>query len=315
MFEQVIITAARVARSPGRRFWKHPVTRITVYFGLCGLLLLGLGGAVWGGLMAARVHLWPDDESTIALSYAAAAAAVVLAYVLMVRRVDGRPLASAGLTLKAIGTETGAGLLLGGGLFSAVIAVMECYGSYHVGGVNWHFEPLVPLGLFLALGIFQEVPMRGYLLQALERRWGTAWAVGVTSALFGLLHLGAPVDGLTTAQWLVGPVLIMFETGLLFAGGYLLTRRLWLPIGLHWGWNFFESSVFGLPNTGSWGDAPNTLFQDHVSGPFVLTGGTFGPEASLPCFAVGTLAGILLLLLSWHRGQWQAGLTRGDTEP
>ncbi len=305
MPEQVVTTAARAARSPGRRFWSHPVTRIAAYFGLSGLFLLGLGGAVWGGLSAARVHLWPDDESTIALSYAVAAAAVVLAYVLMVRRVDGRSLASSGLALKGMLTETGAGLLMGGGLFCAVIGVMEVCGSYRVGGVNRHFEPLAPLGLFLALGIFQEVPMRGYLLQTIEKRWGTAAAVGVTSALFGLLHLGAPVDGLTTAQWLIGPVLIMFETGLLFAGGYLLTRRLWLPIGLHWGWNFFESSVFGLPNTGSWGNAPNTLFQDHTSGPFLLTGGAFGPEASLPCLVVGTSAGVLLLWLAWRRGQWQ----------
>lgn len=305
MSEQVITTAARPDRSLGRRFWSHPVTRIVAYFGLCGMLLLGLGGAVWGGLTAARVHLWPDDESTIALSYAVAAAAVVLAYVVMVRRVDGRSLASAGLALKGMLTETGAGLVIGAGLFSVVIAVMECLGSYRIDGVNWHFQPLVPLSLFFALGLFQEVPMRGYLLQTIERRGGTAWAVGVTSALFGLLHLGAPVDGLTTAQWLVGPVLIMFETGLLFAGGYLLTRRLWLPIGLHWGWNFFESSVFGLPNTGSWGDAPNTLFQDRTSGPFLLTGGAFGPEASLPCLVVGTAAGVLLLWLAWRRGQWQ----------
>ncbi len=304
MSEPVI--AARAVSSWGRRLWNHPVTRILAYFGLCGLFLAGFGGAVWGGLSLARVHLWPDDESTIALGYAVGALAVVLAYVLMVRRVDGRSLASAGLTLRGMAWETGAGLLIGGGLFCTVIAVMECFGSYRVGGVNRHFEPLVPLSLFLVLGIFQEIPMRGYFLQTIERRWGTVWAVGVTAAVFGLLHLGASVDGLTTAQWLVGPVLIMFETGLLFAGGYLLTRRLWLPIGLHWGWNFFESSIFGLPNTGSWGDAPNTLFQDRTSGPFLLTGGAFGPEASLPCLVVGTAAGVLLLWLAWRRGQWQS---------
>ncbi len=304
MFEQV--NAAQTVPSWGRRLWNHPVTRILAYFGLCGLLLLGFGGAVWGGLSLARVHLWPDDESTIAPGYAIAALAVVLAFVVMVRRVDGRSLASAGLRLRGMLTETGAGLVIGGGLFCAVIGVMECFGSYRIGGVNGHFQPLVPLGLFLALGIFQEVPLRGYLLQTIERRWGTSWAVGVTSALFGLLHLGAAVDGLTTAQWLLGPILITFETGLLFAGGYLLTRRLWLPVGLHWGWNFFESSVFGLPNTGSWGDAPNTLFLDRTSGPFLLTGGAFGPEASLPCLVVGTTAGVILLWLAWRRGQWQS---------
>ncbi len=303
MSEQV--TAVRAVPSWGRRLWNHPVTRIVAYFGLSGLLGLGLSGAVWGALTLTQVHLWPDDESTIALSYAVAALAVVLAYVVMVRRVDNRSLAAAGLALRGMLTETGAGLLMGGGLFCAVIAVMECFGSYRIGGVNGYFQPLAPLGLFLALSFFQEVPLRGYLMQTVERRWGTAWAVAVSSALFGLLHLGATVDGLTTVQWLLGPLLITFETGLLFAGGYLLTRRLWLPVGLHWGWNFFETSIFGVPNTGSWGDAPNTLFQDRTSGPFLLTGGAFGPEASLPCLVVGTSAGVLLLWLAWRRGQWQ----------
>ena len=176
MSEQV--TAARAVPSWGRRLWNHPITRIFAYFGLSGLFGLGLGGTVWGGLILAQVHLWPDDESTIALGYAVAALAVVLAYVLMVGRVDKRSLASAGLTLRGMVREMWAGLLMGGGLFCAVIGVMECFGSYRVGGVNLHFQPLVPLSLFLALSLFQEVPLRGYLLQTVERRWGTAWAVG-----------------------------------------------------------------------------------------------------------------------------------------
>ena len=156
------------------------------------------------------------------------------------------------------------------------------------------------------MAVFQEVAVRGYIFQTLERRWGTGIALAGSAAFFGLAHLGSPVEGLTTVQWLVGPAFIGVETGLLFTAAYLLTRRLWLPIGIHWGWNFFESSIYGAANTGSWGDNPNTLFADRFAGPFLLTGGPFGPEASLICLAVGGYAGLLLLRLAIRKGQWRS---------
>ena len=95
------------------------------------------------------------------------------------------------------------------------------------------------------------------------------------------------------------------ETGLLFTAAYLLTRRLWLPIGLHWGWNFFETSIYGTANSGAWEDDPNTLFAGHTHGPFLLTGGAFGPEASVIGLCVGSYAGLLLLRLAIRRGRWR----------
>ena len=283
------------------------MTRILAFMGLALAFLVGLGLLGRAALMAAGVRSPLSGEATTTLGYACAAAATVLAYVVMVRRADRRSLASAGLTVRGLFSETGIGLLIGGGVFSAVMGMMRAVGVYHIGGVNPHFHPFIPLLLFLFLAVFQEVAVRGYIFQTLERRWGTGIALAGSVVFFGLAHLGSPVDGLTTAQWLVGPAFISVETGLLFTAAYLLTRRLWLPIGIHWGWNFFETSIYGAANTGSWGNEPNTLFSDRFTGPFLLTGGPFGPEASVICLVIGTYAGVLLLRLAIRKGQWRPG--------
>jgi len=293
--------------SRGRQFWASPITRILAFLGLALLFLLGIILLARAVLMAAGSHSPLSGEVTNTLGYACAAAAVTLAYVVMVRRADRRSLLSAGLTARGLFSETGIGLLLGGGVFSAVMGMMRAVGTYHIGGVNPHFRPPVPLLLFLFLAIFQEIAVRGYIFQTLERRWGTGIALAGSTTFFGLAHLGSSVDGLTTLQRLVGPVFISVETGLLFTAAYLLTRRLWLPIGIHWGWNFFESSIYGAANTGSWGNERNTLFSDRFTGPFLLTGGPFGPEASVICLVIGAYAGLLLLRLSIRKGQWRAG--------
>ncbi len=293
------------ATSLSRRIWNSPVTRILAFFGLSAIFALVIGFGLKGIIKAAPSRLYLGNEPTTLLGYVCLAAATLLAYGIMVRRADKRSRASAGLTPQGIFSETGIGLLIGGGVFSAVIGMMRAVGVYHIAGVNPHFHPLIPLLLFLCLAVWQEVAVRGYLFQTLERRWGSGIALIASSIFFGLAHLGSPVNGLTTLQWLVGPIFITFETGLLFTAAYLLTRRLWLPIGLHWGWNFFESSIYGAPNTGAWCDDPNTLFHDHFTGPFLLTGGPFGPEASVICLVIGTYAGLLLLRMAIRKGQWR----------
>ena len=72
----------------------------------------------------------------------------------------------------------------------------------------------------------------------------------------------------------------------------MVTRALWLPIGLHFAWNFFQGPVFGFPVSGT---QTSTLLQLEPVGPELLTGGRFGPEASL----VGVAAELLGIALLW----------------
>jgi membrane protease YdiL (CAAX protease family) len=309
--ERPIAGAMPLASPPplSRRFWGFPITRILIFFAVYVLLLLFIGLGLHEVLKALSQPQNLNESLTTTLGYGCMALAVVLALAVMVKWFDKRSLASAGLTFRGIFSETGIGLLIGGGVFSAVIGLMQAVGVYHIAGVNPHFHPQLPLVMFFFLAVFQEIAVRGYLFQTLETRWGTLVALITSTLFFGLAHLGSPVEGLTTLQWLVGPVFIAFETGLLFTAAYLLTRRLWLPIGLHWGWNFFESSIYGTANTGTGGDDPNTLFYDYTHGSFALTGGPFGPEASLICLIVGTYAGVLLLRMAIRKGQWRGAIT------
>ena len=85
-------------------------------------------------------------------------------------------------------------------------------------------------------------------------------------------------------------VLGLVLAGLFLAFGYLRTRQLWLPIGLHIGWNFFEGTIFGFQVSGL-SEMPS-LIRQTVQGPELVTGGLFGPEAGLvvlPAMALGVL--------------------------
>ena len=101
---------------------------------------------------------------------------------------------------------------------------------------------------------------------------------------FGIEHLSNP-----NSSWVA--VAGIFFIGLFFAYGYLRTKQLWLPIGIHVGWNFFENAVFGFPVSGF--DRPG-LFRITVSGPDLWTGGAFGPEAGLVMLPI-CLLGVILV--------------------
>ena len=281
------------------------MTEILIFAAVSAVILAALGLPLLAVFHFTHVTIDPNRERgglTVEFCFAAAA---VLGYAIVTRRIDRRTLAAAGLTAQGFFSETAIGLLIGGGVFSAVIAMMAAFGLYRTGAMNPHFRPTLPLELFLCIAVFQEVAVRGCIFQTLERRYGSGIALVASSLFFGLLHLGIPIPGLSAGQTLVGPLFLSLETGLLFSAAYLLTRRLWLPIGLHWGWNFFETSIYGTANSGAWDNDPNTLFAGHTHGPFFLTGGAFGPEAGIIGLGVGSYAGILLLRLAIRRGQWR----------
>jgi membrane protease YdiL (CAAX protease family) len=108
--------------------------------------------------------------------------------------------------------------------------------------------------------------------------------VVISSALFGILHIGNP-----NATWT--SVLGILFAGVFLAFGYLRTRRLWLSIGLHIGWNFFEGVVFGFPVSGM---KTYSLLNIVVNGPRSWTGGPFGPEGGLVLIP-GLLLGFALV--------------------
>jgi len=289
----------------GRRFWAFPVTRIVVFLLLLLALGLALGLPLALVLRAAHVPVVQGTEIGALLAEGVFAAAAVGAFLLMVRFADKRSAASAGLMRRGLALETGLGLLGGALLFSLVIGALAALGAYHVNGINPHARFLVPLLLFLLVAVSEEIVFRGYIFQTLEGRWGTGIALVVSALLFGLIHLTNPISGLTLGQKLVGPLFLVIEASIPMTAAFLLTRRMWLPIGIHWGWNLFESAVYGSADSGLPATPLYTLLQSRLSGPFPVTGGAFGPEASVVCFVISTAAGLFLLRQAIRRGQWR----------
>jgi membrane protease YdiL (CAAX protease family) len=139
-----------------------------------------------------------------------------------------------------------------------------------------------------SVAVTEEVLFRGVIYRIVEERTGSVIAIVVSSLLFGLTHL------LNGGATLWGTLAIAVEGGAMLAVAYAATRSLWLPIGLHFAWNFAESGIFGSTVSGST-DSETGLLRTVLSGPAALTGGGFGPEASLFALLCCLVPTLLLL--------------------
>ncbi|MEE8119898.1 MAG: type II CAAX endopeptidase family protein [Anaerolineales bacterium] len=147
------------------------------------------------------------------------------------------------------------------------------------------------LSAFILVGISEEIFSRGYHLQNLMDGLNLHWALFLSSSVFALLHFFNPSSSLMSTLGLLA-------AGYFLAYGWVRTRRLWLPIGLHIGWNFFEGNVFGFQVSGL--DTFRLLLHT-PSGPEFITGGTFGPEAGLIAIPAMLLGAWLVKLYTRER--------------
>src|SRR5260221_6185608 len=142
--------------------------------------------------------------------------------------------------------------------------------------------------------VMEELLFRGILFRWIEEFGGSWAALIVTSALFGL------ADSQNPGAPLFSSFAIAVEAGLLLGGAYMLTRSLWMPIGLHAAWNFTQGPILGVPVSGN---HVHGLFQAKLSGPVILSGGAFGLEASIIALAVCAAAGLWFVYLAIRRGE------------
>jgi hypothetical protein len=187
-----------------------------------------------------------------------------------------------------------AGILITFFMMGLIYLIEWSFGWLKLEGFAWQTEAISSVilstlgyfGIFILVGWNEELLYRGYRLQNLSDGLNPIWGVVISSLWFGIAHLGNPN---THAKALVATGI--FLAGVFLAYGYVTTRQLWLPIGLHLGWNFFEGVGFGFPVSGL--DIYH-LTRITVSGPELWTGGAFGPEAGLVLLP-GILLGVILI--------------------
>ena len=184
---------------------------------------------------------------------------------------------------------------------AVVIATVGRGLRFSLNHVEWAsmLRSMIGSGVMLFVAAFAEEAMfRGYALQTLSRA-KLAWlGVLLTLALFGVAHVTNPnvVPGFTFANTSLA--------GLWLAVAYLRTRSLWLPLGVHWAWNWALGWFFGLPISGL-SLVSHPLLAASDKGPFWLTGGNYGIEGGLACTIALALCTVFL---------WRTSLVSPDPE-
>ncbi|GAB7092639.1 hypothetical protein JCM18237_29100 [Halorubrum luteum] len=235
-----------------------------------------------------------DLASPLAFGVTAVAAGVAVCLVLypVARFIDRRRFSDYGLRIdRDWWIDLGFGLALGVGLQAAVFAVGWTAGWFTVVGAFRAPGSFLPafaglLVLFLVVGVYEELLVRGWLLTNLAEGFRFAGrgpavlvALVLSSGVFGLLHAGNP--GATPLS-----IAVISLAGVLLAAGYLLTGELAIPIGIHVTWNLAQGGLFGHGVSGL--DVTVTVLATETTGPALWTGGGFGPEGGLlGLFAVG----------------------------
>lgn len=173
------------------------------------------------------------------------------------------------------------GFLLSGFMVALIFVSLDYGGLLEVDHVGWTGNRAPAAGLALWLfGI------------------GLWWAVALMCVFYGVVHMPNPNSTLLSGT-------LIAVIGFLRIYGWLRTSQLWLTMGMHAGWNFFQGPIFGFHVSGT---DINTLVTHTVSGPDWVTGGPFGPEAGVVCLPAILLA--LLAMTLWSARQPASGRAR-----
>jgi uncharacterized protein len=270
--------------------WKRIVDFPLVVMVIAIVLLIAANAV---GIIVARFLPQMDSLARLALTAALDIALALAVYKLVIVKLGERPRDD--LKLAEAPRGLGLGLLAGLAIFSAVVGVAALFDVYNIVG-SGGTEQLLRILIAAAIlpGFMEELLFRGVLFRWIEEFAGSWAALFVTSALFGLAHIVNP-----NATWF-SSFTIAVEAGVLLGGAYMLTRSLWVPIGLHAAWNFTQGFIFDVPVSGI---DQQGLVMARLSGPELLSGGAFGLEASMIALVIATAAGVWLVMLSVKRGE------------
>lgn len=208
------------------------------------------------------------------------------------------------LALRPALAELGSGLAIGALMMSVVVVLL-----WLTGAITIETRAVQSVWRALAMtvqsGVMEEIAFRLIVLRLLWRAFGLEAALLVSAVAFGLAHIVNP-----NASWFAATA-IAIEAGIMLAGFYILTGRIWMSIGVHAGWNFTQGWIYGAAVSGTSLFDGGPLNVEPVAGVSeILSGGGFGPEASLAGLLVGTAVGAFTLRKAWQRGN-----LRGRAEP
>lgn len=258
--------------------------RLRAGWRILGFLIVFYALAIPASLavLAAIPRLALEPAAAGALKGTVVALVATIAVLLARRHLDHQSFVSLGLAP----SRPFADLLFGFGVSAVIVAaaigvqVALGWATVQSGGATTGQAFLVFVGSAATIAWWEELVFRGYVLQNLIEGLGRPSAVTTSVILTGLFHVANPHATVTST-------LIIAAIGYMHIVAYLLTRQLWLTLGLHAGWNFAQGGLFGLPVSGR---PSASVLSTSLTGPSWASGGPFGLEASLPGLIYPVLA-------------------------
>ena len=185
--------------------------------------------------------------------------------------------------------DTGIGFLWGMLMMAAVIGIFALCGWYKIIGCSFNVAFVYRYQMaYFVVAVGEEIVFRGIMFRLLDSQFNLWVALIISAIVFGAAHIINP------NATVVSTVGISLATGVLFGLLFKCYRTLWVPIGIHWSWNFVQGTVTGCPVSGG---APDySILQSVTSGPELFTGGLFGPEASIITMIAGLAPCIWLVI-------------------
>jgi membrane protease YdiL (CAAX protease family) len=238
----------------------------------------------------------PSLEAWSPVVAAGVLALLVLAATAIMAKIEGSPVLSYGFIDKHRLSRFLLGVAGGVAALSALVLALRMSGWLIFDGRALHGMSAWSYGLqwgiaFLLTALFEESLLRGYLQSTLTRGVGFWWAAVLLSLAFGATHLANHGESPIGIFSVVG-------AGLLFCLSLWLTKSLYWAVGLHAGWDWSQSYLYGVPDSGQ--VASGHLFATHPSGALIWSGGPTGPEGSI--YMIPTLAAIALgLWIAWSQ--------------
>ena len=191
---------------------------------------------------------------------------------LFMKFIDRKPLMSLGLKYEGFQQDFKFGLILGAGLIAIGFFSLFILGYVRVESFSFPFLDIVLYFiLFVVVAFHEEIMLRGYILRSLMESMNRYLALAVSSLIFMTVHLLNPNISFLGA-------VNLFLAGIVLGIYYVHKSNLWLPIGMHLTWNFFQGPIFGFEVSGI---KSQSLIKQTVNGSDLITGGQFGFEASL----------------------------------
>ena len=255
-----------------KRVLYFPLTRIVIGIVVCGLAVMGTNTIL-------KLVLGPEGDIIRIVRWLLVTLVLLATYHYLFRYYEKRDITE--LSRTGLLRESLVGLLTGAFCISLVIVMLYVLGYYEVLSSKNASALLLLLVYFTTLSVFEELIFRGIIYRITEKSLGTNLALIISALLFGLAHLpNEHANAISVISAASGGIL----AGLLFS----MTKRLWLPISFHAGWNWAQMSL-GVPVSGI-EELPRFL-QGRLEGPELNTGGAFGPENSV-------ITVVLVLILS-----------------